>query len=369
MKVLFVATVMLHFKAFHLPYMKWFQDKGWEVHVAANGDLNLPYYDKKHILPIERSPYSVKNIGAYKQLKELLKREKYDIIHCHTPMGSVLSRLANNATKSETGTKLIYTAHGFHFYKGGPFKDWVLYYPVERFLARYTDRLITINKEDYNLAQKFNAKKVEYIPGIGLDTEVFNHINIDIYSKRLEIGVPNDAIMLLSVGELGSRKNHEVAIRALAKAEHKNLYYVICGSGDLEQYLKNLSKELGVSDKILFLGFRKDIAELIKCADIYVFPSQREGLGIAALEGMAGGLPLISSYINGIRDYTVNGETGFCLEPYDVDGFSKAMDKLAKDKDLREIIGKNNVEVASKFDTRNVKKIMARIYTEVMETA
>lgn len=366
MKVLFVATVMIHFKAFHLPYMQWFQEQGWEVHVAANEDMELSYCDKKYVFPIERSPYSLKNIDAYKQLKTILNREKYDIIHCHTPMGSVLARLSANATKGNR-SKLICTIHGFHFFKGAPLKNWILYYPVEWWLARYTDVLITINKEDYNLAQKFNAKKIEYIPGIGLDTKKFSQTSVNRDSKRQEIGVPNDAIMLFSVGELSSRKNHEVAIRAVAKANNKKLYYIICGTGDLEQYLKDLCKELGIADRVLLLGFRKDIAELCKASDIFVHPSQREGLGIAALEGMAAGLPLISSYINGIRDYTKAGETGCCLEPFDVDGFAEAMDKLADDAELRGKIGKHNLEVVKEFDVSNVKKIMADIYESALE--
>ena len=304
------------------------------------------------------------NVKVYRQIKDLMLNNDYDFVHCHSPIGGVCGRLAAHSTR----TSVIYTAHGFHFFEGAPLKNWLLYYPVERMLAYWTDVLITINHEDFSRVKRsFKPKRVEYIPGVGLDTRKFGGAIIDRRAKRQEIGVPNDAILLFSVGELGSRKNHETAIRALSKLNNDNIYYVICGQGDLHQYLKNLSYELGISDRVFLLGFRSDISELCKSSDIYVFPSQREGLGIAALEGMASGLPLISSYINGVRDYTEDGETGFCLEPFDVDGFAEAMDKLAGDAKLRQKMGKHNLEAVKGFDIEIVSKIMEKIYITQLE--
>ncbi len=155
--ILFCATVDYHFKAFHLPYMKWFKEQGWEVHVAASGEMELPYVDKKYTIPIQRSPLSMKNMEAYRELKEIIDGNQYKLIHCHTPMGGVLARLAAREARKK-GTKVIYTAHGFHFCKGAPLKNWMLYYPIEKRLAHYTDCLITINEEDYTLAKKhFNV--------------------------------------------------------------------------------------------------------------------------------------------------------------------------------------------------------------------
>lgn len=353
---------------------------GYEVHVVANFEygsscskqrveefkkelegLGIEYY---HTNFSRKLTDISSNIKAYWRVKELIQKNRYEFIHCHTPIGGVCGRLAAHRTK----TRVIYTAHGFHFFKGSPIINWVLYYPVERLLSYWTDVLITINREDFSLAKKsFKAKNIEYIPGVGLDTNKFAGVVVDREAKRQEIGVPNKAIMLFSVGELGSRKNHETPIRALAKTNNKNIYYVICGKGELEQYLKNLSIELGIANRVLMLGFRTDIAELCKSSDIYVFPSQREGLGIAALEGMATGLPLISSYINGIRDYTKDGVTGYCLEPFDVNGFAEAMDKLAGDEALREKIGKHNIEVVKAFDFEIVDKIMNEIYISQKE--
>ena len=175
---MFCATVDYHFSAFHLPYLKWFKEQGWEVHVAAAGNIDLPYVDKKYNIPIQRSPFKRKNIGAYKELKSIIDENQYNIIHCHTPMGGVLARLAARKARKD-GTKVIYTAHGFHFCKGAPLINWLVYYPIEKTLARYTDCLITINEEDYNLAvnHQFKAKQIEHVHGVGVNTERFCPVN------------------------------------------------------------------------------------------------------------------------------------------------------------------------------------------------
>lgn len=378
-KVLILASVASMIDQFNMPNIYLLKDQGYEVHIAANFEYGstsserrifdfkneLKQLDIKYChVNFSRNIFDISsNIKAYRQIKNLILKERYEFLHCHSPIGGVCGRLAAHATK----TTVIYTAHGFHFFKGGPIKNWLLYYPVEWLLSYFTDMLITINKEDFFLASKFfKAKKVEYIPGVGLDTVLFGEIISDREAKREEIGVPRDAIVLISVGELAVRKNHETPIRALARAKNKNLYYVICGNGDLDQYLKKLSNDLDVADRMLFVGFREDIVELCKASDIYVFPSQREGLGIAGLEGMAAGLPLISSYINGIRDYTKDGETGYCLEPFDVNGFARAMDKLAADEKLRKKIGNHNLMVVRNFDIKIVNDIMRKIYIDIV---
>lgn len=364
MKILFVATIMGHFKGCHLPYMKLLKEKGWEVHAAANNDVEIPYCDKKFIIPIERSPYKLINYRAYRQLKEILNKEKYDIIHCNTPMGGVLARLAAHATK-KNGTKVIYTAHGFHFFKGAPIQNWLIYYPVERYLSKYTDILITINKEDFSRAKKFNANMVKYIPGMGIDTNKFSSSKINRSEKREELGVSNDKIVILSVGELNENKNHEVVIRAIANIGNPNLQYLICGVGPLESHLKSIAKEVGVESQVNLLGFRSDIAEICKSSDIFVFPSKREGLGLAALEAMASGLPIITSNIHGINDYSIDGKTGYKCNSNDVDDFAEKINNLVSDTNLRKTIGIHNSQAAKRFDVKNIIKIMDDIYVDV----
>lgn len=371
-KVLFVATVVkAHIMVFHIPFLKWFKENGYETSVCAKNDYEnkedcvIPYCDNYYDLPFERSPIKLNNFKTYKQLKEIIDSNEFDIIHCHTPTGGALTRLAARDAR-ENGTKILYTAHGFHFFKSAPIMNWLIFYPIERLLASYTDVLITINKEDFERAKKFfNAGSVEYIPGIGVDTKRFSEVSVDKLLKRRELGVSEDSFVLLSVGELNKNKNHETIIRALAKLDTPNVHYVICGQGPLKNYLRQLANSLGVSSKVHLLGFRKDIGEICKIADIFCFPSYREGLGLAALEAMATGLPLITSNIHGIVDYSHNGITGFSCSPNSVEEFTLAIDSLFKDEELREKMGDYNKDMVSKFDINVVIKKMKKIYEEL----
>lgn len=307
-KVLFVATVVkTHINTFHLPFLKMFKEHGWEVHVAAKNDFVdepciIPNCDHHFDMEFVRAPFSQRNIAAYKQLKQIIETNHYDIIHCHTPVAGVLTRLAARNSKDTT---VIYTAHGFHFYKGAPLINWLIYYPVERFCAKFTDKLITINREDYNRVKSWslhNNGKVYYVPGIGIDLEKIQNISTNKLQKKKELGIPNGVKVLLSVGELNKNKNHEIIIRALSKLDNKDFIYLICGKGELKEYLKNLAKELGVNDRVKFLGYRKDVLEICKVADLFVFPSKREGLPVSLIEAIACGVPCVASDVRGNRD-------------------------------------------------------------------
>lgn len=307
-RVLYVATVVkTHIMTFHIPFLKMLKEMGYETAVAARNDYEnpedcqIPYCDTFYDIPFERSPFSKQNLKAYKALKKVINSNHFDIIHCHTPVGSVLGRLCAIPARKK-GTKVFYTAHGFHFYKGAPFKNWLLYYPVERLLSRWTDVLITINKEDYARAQTFHAGQVSYIPGVGIDVEKFAP-NAEIRSrKRNELGIKDDEIVLLSVGEVNENKNHKVVIKALPHLENHNIRYIICGSGPLIDSHKQLAASLGVADKVTLAGYRQDVAEFYQAADIFVFPSLREGLPVAVMEAMASGLPCVVSNIRGNND-------------------------------------------------------------------
>lgn len=307
-KVLFVATVVkTHINTFHLPFLKMFKEHGWEVHVAAKNDFVdepcvIPSCDQYFDIDFARSPFSKSNVAAYKQLKQIIETNHYDIIHCHTPVAGVLTRFAARTAK---GTTVIYTAHGFHFYQGAPLINWLVYYPVERVCGKFTDKLITINQEDYNRAKSWSLRnngKVYYVPGVGVDIEKIHSISINKVQKKKEIGISNDVKVLLSVGELNKNKNHEIIIRVLSKLTNKNFIYLICGNGELKEYLKNLAKELGVSDKVKFLGYRKDVLEIYKIADLFLFPSKREGLPVSLIEAIACGVPCVASDVRGNRD-------------------------------------------------------------------
>lgn len=366
-KVLFVATVVKsHINVFHLPYLKWFKDKGYETHVCARDDFDgeeciIPNCDVHYDILFERSPISTKNFSAYKQLKKIIKDNEYDIIHCNTPVASILTRLAAIKARKK-GTKVIYTAHGFHFFKGAPIFNWILYYPVEKICSYFTDVLITINKEDYELAKrKMKAKKIEYVPGVGVDTEKFKQLSIDIDKKREKLGLSKDDIVLLSVGELNKNKNHEVIIRALAKLNNPNVKYIIAGRGKLESYLNELAKELNVEKQLKLLGFRNDVTELYGIANIFCFPSYREGLSLSLMEAMASGLPCVVSNIRGNTDLIKNNK---CLvEVESIDSYKKNLNRLIDDRSLYKEVQLENIKIIEQYDKKIVKKYMERIYT------
>ena len=372
-----VSSVSSMIDQFNMPNIKILIKQGYEVHVATNfhkgntsSKLRINKFIKElkelgvicHNIEFSRKISDVfKNIEAYKKIKYLMRINNYEFVHCHSPIGGVCGRLAAH----RTNTKVIYTAHGFHFFKGAPLKNWLLFYPVERMLANFTDVLITINSEDYKRAQKFRASKIKYIPGVGVDVDNYAKTVIDKSIKRKELGIPSDAFLILSVGELNNNKNHEVIIRALAKINKSNVFYIICGQGKKRDYLMNLASSLGIEHKVKLLGFRTDVREIYQTADLFAFPSKREGLGLSALEAMASSLPLITSNIHGIVDYSVYGETGFTYSPTDVDGFAEGINKMIIDIKERKKIGEHNFEIVKKFDIKKVNIIMDGIYKNI----
>lgn len=343
-----MATVVkMHIMVFHIPYLAYFKRNGYEVHVCAKNDYEIkddcriPYCDTFFDLPFERSPFRLRNIQLYAKLKKIIDENKYDIIHCHTPMGGVLTRLAARKARKD-GTKVIYTAHGFHFYMGAPVLNWIFYYPVEKFLSRYTNVLITINQEDYQRGKSFHAARVEYVPGVGVDIDKFKNEGFDRDAKRRALGLNNDDFMILSVGELNKNKNHAVVIRALAELQRNNVKYYICGKGPLEGELKQLAEKLGVGSQVKLLGFRNDIPELCLAADVFAFPSFREGLPVALMEAMASGLPVVCSNIRGNMDLIENGKGGFLVSPNDLNGMRDAILQIMMDVNKRASMSHEN---------------------------
>ena len=369
MRVLYVTTISLTMNSFFKPHIEMLVREGHNVDIACNfNDLALDkLYDKLgcnfYQIDFSRSPLSKDNIKAYGQLKKVIEKGNYDIVHCHTPNASVITRLACRKFRKKNGLNVFYTAHGFHFYKGAPKLNWMIYYPVEKFCSRFTDKLITINKEDYEVAKsKFKAKEVHYVPGVGIDLSRFENVEVDRAAKRREIGVPEDAFLLLSVGELNDNKNHQIIIKALAKLNNPKAHYAIAGVGDKRDYLLELANNLGVAEQVHLLGYRNDIPELNHSADVFCFPSLREGLGLAAIEAMACGLPIVTSNVHGINDYSKNGKTGFKYSPFDVDGFSKGLLALTKNIAPYQEISFYNIRIAEKYKKENILIKLEEIY-------
>lgn len=364
MKILFAATVISHLKAFHEPYMDWFQKQGWEVHAVGNEDMPLQFCDKKYLIPVARSPLKLQNIKALLKLRKIIENEHYDIIHCHTPMGAVLTRLAAIKARRQ-GTKVIYTAHGFHFFTGAPRINWLVYYPLERILAKVTDVLITINQEDYQRAKKFSAKKVVYVPGVGVDIDRFKAAD-NRKEIRKRFGVQDNHYMILSVGELISRKNHEIVLDSIAKLNDSNIIYVICGVGPLENELKQKAKRLGIESQVVFAGYCTNIPEIYRAADIFIFPSLQEGLPVALMEAMAAGLPIIASNIRGNNDLITHKKNGYLLSG-GVESYKIAIQKLMDSKKRREIFGRQAQKTIQQYSLKVVKDQMEKIYKICMK--
>lgn len=380
-KVLVVASVVSFIEWFNKENVEYLRNElGCEVHIACNLDYmddtdedRTKEYLKKvsadgvilHNIHFARNPLSKDNIAAYLELKRIINSHQFDLIHCHTPTASILTRLAARKAR-KTGCIVMYTCHGFHFHNAAPKKNWLIFYPIECVCSIFCDYIVTINKEDFNRAKHFHTKQVRYIPGVGVDIRRIKETVVDRRAYKQSIGIPEDCIMLLSVGEMIERKNHEVIIRALGELQNKRIYYVICGKGPLKKYLSNLALQLGIADNIVFLGFRKDIPELCNTTDISAFPSRIEGLGLAGIEAMAAGVPLVSSNVHGILDYVINGETGYTCDPDDIIGFSKAIDRLAHDTKLRESMKQKCVETVKPFELHNALRVMWNIYDEIL---
>ncbi|OWV24470.1 glycosyltransferase family 1 protein [Fibrobacter sp. UWB2] len=366
MKVLYVTTISATM-GFFPEHVKMLLSEGHSVEIATNCEKPVPeIYNtlgcKVHDIPFSRSPFSKNNLIAYKMLKQLVESEHYDIVHTHTPNASMIVRLACRRVRKQ-GTRVIYTAHGFHFFRGAPLKNWFIYYPIEKFCAHFTDVLITINKEDFTLAQnKMPAKKICYVPGVGIDLSKIQNIQCDRNVVRLSMGVPEDCILLLSVGELSVRKNHQVVMRALAKLDNPKIHYAVAGSGKLENDLRYLAKSLRIESNFHLLGFRTDVIALNKSADISVLPSLHEGLPVALMEAMAVGLPIVCSKIRGNVDLIEHGKGGFLYGCQDVDGFARGiMDVVLKSSSEMRKINQNTIK---NFDVKKICGMMKQIYKD-----
>ncbi|AXI10785.1 glycosyltransferase [Oceanobacillus sp. 143] len=366
-KILFCATVDYHFKAFHLPYMKWFKEQGWEVDVAASGNMDLPFTDNKYHIDIQRSPFHRSNIQAYKQLKKIIDQNNYSIIHCHTPLGSVLARLAARDARRKR-TKVIYTAHGFHFCKGAPLFNWLIYYPIEKYLSRYTDTLITINEEDYQLSTKhrFKAGSIEHVHGVGVDTEKYKPVN---ETKKAEIkksfGYQADDFLLFYAAEFNKNKNQQLLLQvmALIKNEMPSAKLLLAGEGSLMESCRLLAKELGISHMVDFLGFRKDIDQILPMCDVAVGSSYREGLPVNIMEAMACGLPVVAVDNRGHRELISNNSNGWIIPNLDVVEFAYRVMNLSKRNDIVKRIGINGRNtVIEKYSVDKILQENKRIY-------
>lgn len=373
------ATLPNMIGLFNMENLELLQTLGAEVHVACNFEDRSIWTEEKvenfkeiikernikfFQVDYARSPYDIRKIiKAFHQLYKIAEEEQYDLIHCHAPVSSVISRMVGHALK----IKVMYTAHGFHFYKGAPKKNWLLYYPIEKVMSLWTDVLVTICKEDYKRAsEKFSCKKIIYIPGIGIDVKKIEDIyfgEIDRASKRNEFGIEESDFVVLSVGELNRNKNHEVIIKAIKRMQSQNIKYLICGHGELKEYLERLIHENKLDNQVKLLGYRNDILALLKIADVYAHPSLREGISVAIMEAMASGKPVVCGNIRGNRDLIDDGKGGLLVPSNE---YYEALYTLINNREMCKEFGRYNKEKAQNFDIGYVMHIMSEIYRELL---
>lgn len=376
-KVLITTTTPYMIRQFLLNDIKILQNLEYEIDIATNFQtFNViseeelrklkEYLENEHIqihqIDFERSMFKIgSHIRSYKQIKKLMNEREYDLIHTHTPISSLITRIAFKNSRIFNKCRMIYTAHGFHFFKGNnPLKNF-LFRNIEKYGAKYTDTLITINKEDYAAAKKFKLRKngtVEYVPGVGIDIDKINAIQGNKEELCKELNIPVDSILLLSVGELNDNKNHKVVIECLP-ALPKNMHYLICGVGPLKEQHEELAKKLEISDRLHLLGYRNDVIKIMKSCDIFVFPSKREGLSVALMEAMACGLPCIASEIRGNVDLIKNNTRNYLFDLNKCDAIVVDIMRIIQEKPVNTL---SNNDMMKSFDKNQIEILMKKIY-------
>lgn len=362
-KRILVTSTDLMMIQFLVPHVIHLSQNGFEVEIACSDvggrteeiRKRLDGYVKAiYIVRLHRSPLSLDNLNGYKDMKTVIQRGKYDIIWTNEPVMGVVTRLAAQKAR-KNGTKVLYMVHGFHFYEGAPKLNWIIYYPIEKLMASKADVICTVNQEDYNRAQRFKVDRVEYIHGIGINTERLT-LDENRNDVRAELGLEDDDFIVLSVGELNKNKNQKTILKAIDLMYDSKVHYILCGKGDQLADLKQLVAERHLEKQVHFLGYRKDVVDICSQADVYVMPSLREGLPVASLEAMYCGLPLVTSNIRGLVDFMEDGVSGYMLSPKDSQGFAKALDKLKRNRDLCKSMGKYNKETVRPYCIEETKR-------------
>lgn len=368
MKVLLTATVQSHICQFHKPLVEVLHENGCEVHVAAKNNLaeknglKLDFVEKVYDVPFSRSPKSKDNLKAYKVLKRIIDNGNYDVIHCNTPMGGIVTRLAAGQARKQ-GTKVYYTAHGFHFYKGAPKKNWMIFYPIEKMFSRLTDILITITHEDYVLASKKFHCKIAHIHGVGVNEERYYPVSLEEQSKlKSELGFTKEKRILLCVGELLPNKNQKMAIRAMKTIVQKfpETVLLLAGNGPEKENLEKEIVQCGMQEHIKLLGYCNYLEKYQRIADVSLACSYREGLPLNLVEAMLTQNSVVASVNRGHKELIQNGKNGY-LVLNEQDMADRVCD-LLKDRMLSVRIGVAARAYAVSYGFANVKKELNEIY-------
>ena len=361
-KILITSTDLMMVQ-FLMPHVINLSKNGYVVEVACSevggrmGEVRngLAGYAAVHAVRLQRSPLSLGNARGYVDLKKVIDGGHYDIIWTNEPVMGVMTRLAARRSRRWNATKVLYMAHGFHFYRGAPKVNWMLYYPIERIMSREADVICTINNEDNVRSRSFPVDRTVMIHGIGINVDRLSSSDSSC-DIRQELGLAEDTFIVLSVGELNPNKNQKAIIRALSLLDDPGIHYVLCGRGNQVDRLEALATSLGMQSKVHCVGYRRDVANILRQSDVLALPSYREGLPLAALEAMYVGLPLVTSNIRGPVDFMENGVTGYCCNPDDVEGFAESIRTLRQNDKLRQAMGLYNQKAVKPYCLESVKR-------------
>lgn len=367
-RILYVTTVSLTLNTFLIPHIEHLINHGFQVDIASNIDVPL---DKTfeamgvnhHRISFSRNPVHPNNLKAYREIRNLQEENSYDIVHVHTPVAAFVTR----AALRKENIKIVYTAHGFHFYKGAPIINWMLYYPLEKMAAKWTDTLVTINDEDKERATTFNLRnggQIYKMAGVGIEEENYEIVNFNRNRYRKSLGLRKDDFAILVLAELNKNKNHIQLIKAVNELKGKcpRVKVICAGKGPMEKELKKTVRELNLEKNIRFLGFRKDVTELLYSSDCVGLFSQREGLGKCLLEGMIAGKPIIATNTRGPRELIEEGDNGFLVEVDDFKVLAKDIERIYEDEELQNKFGEKSKEKVKDFYLDNVLKEVINFY-------
>ena len=361
MKKLLITSTDLMMIQFLVPHVQYLSENGFHVELACSdvgGRMDEvrsalgPCTGAIHTVRLERSPVNPRNLLGYRDMRAILENNQYDIIWTNEPVMGVVTRLAARDAR-RSGTKVVYMCHGFHFFKGASPVNWMIFYPIERFMSRFCDVIVTVNREDESRAKAFHRPHVFYIHGIGMNTQRLHPCGMSS-NIRKELNIPEDAFLVLSVGELNKNKNHETILKALSFLPYSSIHYILCGKGELWDHLHNVTSSLNLTDRVHFLGYRTDVVDICAQSDVFILPSFREGLSVASLEAMYCGLPLITSKVRGSGDYLQDGVSGFLRDANDAAGFADAIAQVRNNPQLRQQCSIHNRKSVTSYCVENV---------------
>ncbi|MBR1413430.1 MAG: glycosyltransferase [Bacilli bacterium] len=367
-KILFVANTDMHIELCYLPYIAYLKKQGYIVHVATNTNKIWPNCDKKISIPIHRTPFKLDNIKAITKLKKVIREEQYDFISTSTPMGAVITRFAAKKMKKKNLVKILYTAHGFHFFKGAPIINYILYYPIEKYLSKYTDILVTINNEDYQFSKKHFKIDTRLINGIGYHQDRFNN-TLNINQKktvRKQLGINNKDYVIIYIAEISKRKRQEYLVKALSKMNLDNIKVLLVGGDILNKKIDNMIEKLNLNNSIKILGFRSDVSKLLDISDLVLSVSRQEGLPLNIMEAMAKQKTIVVTDCRGNRDLIKNNYNGIIVPINDDKYLINTIEELKSNKALSNKLGTNNKGLVDKYEINNILPEYTKIYEELL---